>query len=249
MDNRASFEAAFISQRASISITDFLADEVSLSKSSIKRCINAGGVWLKRGDEPMRVRKSSLPIKLDDEIHIYYDPALLAIDTPALQPLQQINDLSFWLKPALNSSASLYSDHLSLARAIDVSLPKGVACHHAFPEIDFCQGVILLAHSNRAAAQLDQAIQHDKFSTALLLDTLALKDAQKMDLHGIMHHDDITLISDQDNQLSINVLSTSAVLKIENWLNQVNQDEDIFIQGMITGVQCLDMNYSLNSEN
>ena len=249
MDNRASFEAAFISKRASISITDFLADEVSLSKSNIKRCISAGGVWLKRGDEPIRVRKSSLPVKLDDEIHIYYDPTLLSIETPHLQRLKQINDLSFWLKPALNSNISLYSDHLSLARAIDVSLSKGVACHHAFPEIDFCQGVILLAHSNRAAAQLDQSIKNDQFSLTLSLETQGLKVTQMMDLQGIIHNNDISEISRKNNQLSINLLSTTAIMTIENWLNQVNKDDDVFIQGTISSIECLDISYSLDVAN
>ena len=70
-----------------------------------------------------------------------------------------------------------------------------------------------------------------------------------MDLQGIILNNDISEISRKNNQLSINLLSTTAIMTIENWLNQVNKDDDVFIQGTISSIECLDISYSLDVAN
>lgn len=152
-----SFEKAFISDRAGISVVDFLADELPLSKVKIKEAMAKGAVWRKReGSDPERIRKAKEPVKLDDEIHIYYDNALLAFVTPKLQPVLDEDHYSLWVKPEnILDQVSLYSDHLSLEKVLDISLPPELDCHWIYPNSQAMTGLVLLTHSRNIAAKFE----------------------------------------------------------------------------------------------
>ena len=84
-----SIEKAFISDRAELTILEFLTDEVSLSKKKLKDCLFKGGVWLQRNkNEPLRLREPRYEIKEGDEIHIYYDEDYLKLPSPRLELIQ-----------------------------------------------------------------------------------------------------------------------------------------------------------------
>lgn len=151
------FEQAFISDRAGLSIVDFLADELSLSKAKIKEAVTKGGVWSYReGEEPQRQKQVKAQVKLGDEIHIYYDEALLAYRTPRLDLIADFEQYSIWSKPAgLMPELTLYADHLSLEVALDKSLPKDLDCHFVLPIQAELEGLVVIAHSRNAAARFD----------------------------------------------------------------------------------------------
>jgi tRNA pseudouridine32 synthase/23S rRNA pseudouridine746 synthase len=150
------FAQAFESVRAGISIVDFLADEVPLSKSKIKEVIQKGGVWLHReGEEPLRVRRAKDTVKLRDDIHIYYDEEFLAYKLPPLRNFITKNDYSVWLKPeGVMQEESLYGDHLSLAKLIERDIPHDIDCYFVNPDDAEVTGLMLVAHSQVLADSL-----------------------------------------------------------------------------------------------
>ena len=154
---------AFISERAGLSVADFLADEVPLSKAKIKLAMHKGAVWLLASgtDEPQRVRRAKTLVKLGDEIHLYYDSDYLAIDLPALQPVDDQGFVSFWLRPqGISSVVSLWGDHLSIERLIERDLPADKDCYWLYPtEID-CSGLVIIAHSRNIASKLQAAVDN-----------------------------------------------------------------------------------------
>jgi len=176
-------QQAFISDQAGLSIADFLKQETQLSKAKIKECMQKGGVWLRRGeDEPLRLRKASDLIKLNDEVHIYYDSDYLKITSPKITPYE-IGDnakpdayptlspgLKLWNKPAdIIETISLFSDHLNFDRVLELSIPEELDCHHLFPVIAYCEGPFIIAHTIRAASELEQLINNSQIALKISL--------------------------------------------------------------------------------
>lgn len=149
-------EKAFISDRAGLSIVDFLADEVNLSKAKIKTCVSKGGVWVKRVDEdPERLHDTKFIVKTDDEIHIYYDEDLLSYKPQNLEIVADRGQYSIWSIPeGLMTEVSLYSDHLSFEAALERSVPLERDCYLLIPETPLPNSIILVAHSRSMAAKL-----------------------------------------------------------------------------------------------
>lgn len=147
------FEKAFLSDRVGVSIIDFLADELPLSKTKIKDAMQKGAVWLNRkGQEPERIRKAKEQVKLNDEIHIYYDASFLDIKLAAFQCVDECQQYSVWIKPeGLMDEVTLYGDHLSLERSLTRDLPHGMDCFLIDPENPAIYGLMLVAHTQTAA--------------------------------------------------------------------------------------------------
>ena len=165
-------ERAFISERASITIVDFLADELPLSKSKIKDAMQKGAVWLKRGDdEPERVRRAKETVKLRDEIHIYYDSEFLTFRTPELTCIENCGSYSIWYRPeTILNEVSLFGDHLNLERAIDISVPGELDCHWVYPNSEGLDGLIIFAHSRQTAAKFEQLELEDGIETDYVIE-------------------------------------------------------------------------------
>lgn len=162
-------EKAFISDQSELTVLEFLQDEVNLSKKKLKDCLFKGGVWLKRSNEkPYRVRSSQHVIKVGDEIHIYYDAAYLKINSPRLKLEQQAQDISLWDKPdGISEAISLFSDHLNFNQVLEQSLPKEQDCHLIYPNIPYCSGPIIIAHTRRSASHLEHWILDNLISFSI----------------------------------------------------------------------------------
>lgn len=155
------FEKAFVSSRAGISVVDFLADELPLSKGKLKEAMQKGAVWLKRGEaEPERVRRAKEMVKLRDEIHIYYDEDFLDINLPPLRCVEQNDTFSIWIKPeGILNEVNLYGDHLSLERLIERDVPKELDCYFVDPADGEITGLMVIAHGEAFAEHLETQLE------------------------------------------------------------------------------------------
>ncbi len=160
------FAKAFHSQRASIPIVDFLADELPISKAKIKDAMQKGAVWLNRkGLEPQPVRRAKDTVKLNDEIHIYFDEDFLAIKLPPLRCVESNKQFSVWIKPeGIMQELSLYGDHLTLARLIERDLPKDVDCYFVDPANGEITGLVVIAHTPEFGKILEEQLAEDTIS-------------------------------------------------------------------------------------
>lgn len=153
------FSQAFISERAGVAILDYLADETALSKSKLKSIMQIGGIWRKPDmDEPYRVHNFKEKIKLNDEIHLYYDEAILKLAPAKLVCESDHGSFSYWYKPkTMLKNPHLYCDHLSFSRAIERDLPQHLNITLILPDHDDLYGKLLLCHTNAKAASIDPA--------------------------------------------------------------------------------------------
>ncbi|CAA0119549.1 Uncharacterised protein [BD1-7 clade bacterium] len=187
----------FVSDRAGISILDFLADETPLSKSCIKQVAQVGGVWRMPEDgEPERVHRVKEQVKLGDEIHIYYDEALVNTKPFPMELVQDFDTFSIWKKPAsIMPEQSLYCDHLSLERAIGRDTPADRDCYWAYPMQPEIGGLILLVHAKNIAAKL--AVLEEQGGIAIDISVFA---PELTTLEGITLMDESALgIRDQES--------------------------------------------------
>ena len=141
---------------------DFLAAQTELSKGRIKDAMIKGAVWHRRKvGKRRRLRRATAVLVPGDTIELYYDAALLALQAPAPQLIDDRTRYSVWSKPAgLMSQGTDYGDHCSLERQAEI--------HFQFRRTIFlvhrldreASGLMLLAHDADAAARLS-ALFHD----------------------------------------------------------------------------------------
>lgn len=135
---------------------DFLLDSVNLSKSRLKKLMNAGGVWLRRDEAPRyRLRRAMSDLRVGDVLEVYYDEALL--DQP-LRPCQCLHDqdiYSVWQKPiGAFAAGSDWGDHNSLERQAELHFHKQRPVWLCNRVPAAARGLVVVSHHRRASAGL-----------------------------------------------------------------------------------------------
>lgn len=114
-----------------------------------------GAVWLTHGKHTQRLRRAKRRLHVGDEIHLYFDPNVLAETPPEPQLVADAGGYSVWNKPyGLRSQGSKWGDHCTITRWAE---------RHLLPErpafvvhrLDrAANGLIIVAHSKSMAAAL-----------------------------------------------------------------------------------------------
>lgn len=140
---------------------DLLHGASRISKQGIKAAMTKGAVWLTRGRNTQRLRRAKRKLRAGDEIHLYYDPKVLA-QIPAEPALvADVGGYSVWNKPfGLRSQGSKWGDHCTVSRWAE---------RHLLPErpafivhrLDrAASGLILVAHTKTIAAALAELFRN-----------------------------------------------------------------------------------------
>jgi tRNA pseudouridine32 synthase/23S rRNA pseudouridine746 synthase len=148
-------------ERRDCRIIDLLAERTHLPRQRLKEALTKGAVWLKRGGSEQRVRRATRVLFPGDRLTLHYDPQILALEAPAATLLADERDYSLWYKPAgLLAQGSEFGDHCALLRQAEVALAPRPAflVHRLDREAD---GLMLIAHSTRAASALSQLWQQN----------------------------------------------------------------------------------------
>jgi len=139
---------------------DLLAAETGLSKQKIKSAMQQGAVWLHQGKNNKRLRKANTPLKAGEKIEIYYDENLLRSAPADALLIKDEGAYSIWYKPyGMLSQGSLWGDSHAINRYAELNLkPQRPAfvVHRLDRE---AQGLMLLAHNKKVAAQLSKLFQ------------------------------------------------------------------------------------------
>lgn len=140
---------------------DLLAAACQLSKIAIKDAMQKGAVWLKRpGCKEQRIRKARFPLQANDALSLYYDSQVLGQIPPLPRLIARQKAYSVWYKPAdLLTQGSRWGDHCSLLRYVEkhADFGKTVRLIHRLDRE--AQGLVLLAHNQRAAGVLSELFQ------------------------------------------------------------------------------------------
>lgn len=148
------------------SIVDLVASHCRLSKTSIKKAMTAGAVWLENRYGTQRVRRTGRKLNPGDRLHVYYDERVLAQQPPTAKLFADEQRYSVWYKPGgMFSQGSKWGDHCSITRWVET---------HTEPQRD----ARIVHRLDRATSGL-MLIAHDKETAAALSGLFANRDIEK----------------------------------------------------------------------
>lgn len=146
-------------RQGGISANDWLIGQSTLNKNSAVKAVECGAVWLTRGTTT-RLRNLKQKLKYGDQLHIYYDEAILALSP--LEPVL-INDqqtYSIWFKPeGMRGEGTRYGDHCSLARWVEKYYQDERPIDFIYRLDRSISGLMLIVHDPSAVENLTQQFQ------------------------------------------------------------------------------------------
>ncbi|WP_428087266.1 RluA family pseudouridine synthase [Candidatus Thioglobus sp.] len=131
-------------------LIDALVESTGLSKQVLKSALDKGCVWLKANQKVSRIRRVKKPLKIGDEVFIYFNEKILA--STATQPtlLLDKKDYSIWFKPAgVYSQGSKWADHCTLTRLVEKLTDRPTFLVHRLDRAT--SGLMILAHTKTMA--------------------------------------------------------------------------------------------------
>lgn len=132
-----------------------------LSQQTLKQLLKNGSVWLQTPNrKPERVRRAKKMLFSGQKLFLYYRPELLQQTPPTPTCLADYGDYSVWHKPkGMASQGSKWGDAHALYRWVethDTSQRPALIVHRLDKHTD---GIVLLAHGKKVAAQLSQLFE------------------------------------------------------------------------------------------
>lgn len=139
---------------------DMLKAATGLSNQRIKLAMTQGAVWVTRGRNTQRLRRSKRALKPGDEIHIYYDAEILAQVAPQATLIADLGGYSVWNKPyGMRSQGSKWGDHCTLVRWAERHLQPERSAFTVHRLDRAANGLMLVAHSKSIAAALSSLFE------------------------------------------------------------------------------------------
>lgn len=138
------------------------ASAPELSRQQIKQAMHKGAVWLKplHKKSQRRLRRITHPLKSGDNLLLYFDERLLAFETAPAQLIADEQQYSVWNKPAgMLAQGTLYGDHCSLMYFVEQHFKPWRPCFLVHRLDSAASGLMLVAHSERAAAAFSALFQ------------------------------------------------------------------------------------------
>ena len=137
---------------------DFLAEHSGLPKLRIKDAMAKGAVLLRRKSKAQRLRRVTAELLKGDQLEFHYDEAILARTPEAPSMVADFKQYSVWFKPSgVLAQGNEFGDHCALLRLVEVALNRPVFLVHRLDRE--AQGLTLIAHTGKAAAQLSALFQ------------------------------------------------------------------------------------------
>ncbi len=138
-----------------------LSSHCNLTTAELKRAITKGALWLEKGQYTKRFRRLKKTLFANDILHFYYDEKILSQQVTAAQLIADEGDYSLWYKPyGMLSQGSKWSDHCTIYRWVESQLTPARPTFVVHRLDRAASGIMLIAHSKKAAKQLSQLFEH-----------------------------------------------------------------------------------------
>lgn len=121
-----------------------------------------GAVWLKplHRKSQRRLRRITQPLKKGDTLFLYFDEHLLSLQSTPARLISDAQHYSVWNKPAgMLAQGTLYGDHCSLLYFVEQHFQPRRPCFLVHRLDSAASGLMLIAHSERAAAAFSALFQ------------------------------------------------------------------------------------------
>ena len=144
-----------------INIIEALQIQCDLTVSEIKKSIDKGALWHSRGKSTQRCRRVKKKLQLNDKLHFYYDENVLSKRPTPATLIADLTHYSVWYKPyGMLSQGSKWSDHCTISRFVQQHFPSERAVFIVHRLDKAATGLILIAHSKKAAQALSSMFEN-----------------------------------------------------------------------------------------
>lgn len=134
-----------------------LADASQLTKTAVKQAMQKGAVWWQQGKQVRRLRRASRTVNPGDQLHFYFDPAVLAATAEPATLVADEGSYSVWNKPAgMLSQGSKWGDHCTLTRFAEQHLSPQRTAYLVHRLDRAANGLMVIAHSKNSARELSR---------------------------------------------------------------------------------------------
>lgn len=159
--NNPPLEFHFTVENTDLAIVEFIAKSASMSQQEVKSVMQKGAVWHQRASTVQRVRRAKKPLKAGDQIHVYYNIAVLQQTVDDALLICDEQHFSIWYKPfAMLCQGSKWSDHTTINRFVETHLTPQRPAFIVHRLDRATTGLIVIAHSKIAAKQLSSAFEN-----------------------------------------------------------------------------------------
>ncbi|BBP46580.1 hypothetical protein THMIRHAS_19530 [Thiosulfatimonas sediminis] len=172
---------------------DLLAEATPFSKAQLKDFAQKGAIWLNHGGKKAEViRRLKRTLKSHQKIDFYYNPRLLAqallCDNIQARLVADYGAYSLWFKPrGMLSQSSKYGDFQSLPRWVELRSANlfGTArpCWQIHRLDRATEGLMLIAHNKKTAAQLTQLFEEKRIHKTYLANVWGTPQVPKWSNH------------------------------------------------------------------
>ena len=146
-------------------VIDVLAEHSGLPKQRLKDALAKGAVWLHRGKHETRLRRATKELLGGDKLALYYDADVLQREPPIPTLIADERDYSVWFKPAgMLAQGTQYGDHCALLRWSETAFTPARTSFLIHRLDREAEGLMVIAHSPRAAKALSQLWQQTEKS-------------------------------------------------------------------------------------
>ena len=160
-------EQKIINQTDQALLIDVLHGSTALSKQVLKSALDKGCVWVKNGKKINRVRRVKKPLKIGDEIYIYFNQKILSSIPAEPKLILDKKDYSVWFKPAgVFSQGSKWGDHCALTRLVEKSLNRSCFLVHRLDRAT--SGLMIIAHTKKLAKKLSDLFANRQINKTYL---------------------------------------------------------------------------------
>jgi tRNA pseudouridine32 synthase/23S rRNA pseudouridine746 synthase len=165
------FPKSFTAKCGGQQAADLLCDATGLSKSRIKDAMQKGAVWLQKANQAKRrrLRRASTLLRRGDRLFFSYDAGILATKPQPPELVADRTHYSVWNKPAgMLCQGTEYGDHASLLRLVEQYFTPRRRVYLLHRLDREASGLVLIAHTGKAAALLSQLFKERKISKLYL---------------------------------------------------------------------------------
>ena len=146
-----------------VTAVDLISGDSGLSRQSVKDAMHKGAVWWTRGKRTDRLRRVSRKLIEGDELHLYYNPNVLAETPTPCQLISDEGDYSVWYKPyGIRSQGSKWGDHCTVYRWAEQHLKPERPAFIVHRLDRAATGLIIVAHKKKVATMLAKLFEGRK---------------------------------------------------------------------------------------
>jgi tRNA pseudouridine32 synthase / 23S rRNA pseudouridine746 synthase len=155
------FEKHFEVDSTNKTAVDILGESTELTRQAIKQAMNKGAVWLTRNKSTQRIRRADKPLKPGDELHLYFDQAVLEQPPEAATLIADEGLYSIWHKPyGMLSQGSKWGDHCTINRWVEKNLEPQRPAFIVHRLDRAATGLIIIAHQKKIAGYFSNLFQN-----------------------------------------------------------------------------------------